>query len=83
MSRKLFARLHQNGEDLVVRVDFDERELRMRAKPKIFHITDHYANHEMMLVRLSAVAEGDLKELLEGSWRRCASKRLLARLDAA
>jgi len=80
---KLFARLHQNREDLVVRVDFDEREVRMRARPKVFHITDHYTNYEMMLVRLDAVSEAELRELLEGSWRGCAPKRLIAEFDTA
>jgi hypothetical protein len=78
---KLFARLHQNGEDVVVRVDFDERDFLVRASPKVFHVTDHYANHDMMLVRLAAVAESDLRERLEAAWRRCAPKRLLAELD--
>jgi hypothetical protein len=78
---KLFARLHQNGEDVVVKVGFDERDARVQANPKICHVTDHYANVEMMLVRLAAVSEAELRELLETSWRRSAPKRLLAERD--
>lgn len=73
---KLFARLHQSGEDVVVKLDFDERDFLMQAKAKVFHITDHYANVEMMLVRLAAASEGELRERLEVSWRRSAPRRL-------
>ncbi len=80
---KLFARLHQEDEDVVVKVDFDERDFLMQANPKAFHITDHYTNHEMMLVRLDAVTERELRKLVEGSWRRSAPKRLIAEFEAA
>ena len=79
---KLFARLHQNGEDLVVKVDFDERDFLMKADPKVFHITDHYTNYEMVLVRLDTVTAPQLRERIEISWRRSAPKRLLAELEA-
>ena len=79
---KLFARFHQGGEDVVVKVDFDERDFLMQANPKAFHITDHYTNVEMMLVRLDTATEQELLELLEGSWRRSAPKRLIAEFDA-
>jgi hypothetical protein len=78
---KLFARLHQGGEDVVVKVDFDERDFLMQANPKAFHITDHYTNAAMMLVRLDTATEQELRELLEGSWRRSAPKRLIAEFD--
>lgn len=80
---KLFVRVHQNGEDVVVKVDFDERDFLMKGNPKAFHITDHYTNYEMMLVRLSAVRDAELRELIEASWRRSAPKRLLAAFDAS
>ena len=78
---KLFARKHQSGEVLVVKIDLDERAQRMQADPKTFYITDHYLKHPMMLVRLSSVYEDDLRELIEESWRRSAPPRLTARLD--
>jgi hypothetical protein len=30
----LFARMHQDGEDVVVKLDFDERDFPMNANPK-------------------------------------------------
>lgn len=79
---KLFARLREDGDDLVVKVDFDERDLLMKAKPEVFHITDHYAGYEMLLVRLSAVDEAELAERLASSWRRAAPRRMVAAFDA-
>jgi hypothetical protein len=75
---KLFARLHQDGESLVIKVDFEEREQLMQAEPEKFYITDHYLNYPWMLVRLSKVRRDQLSDLLLQSWRRVAPKRLVA-----
>ena len=74
---KLFARLREDGESLVVRVDFAQRGTLMAADPKAFYITDHYRDYPMMLVGLSAVRPGELRELLAQSWRSVAPKKLL------
>ena len=81
---KLFARQHQDGESLVVGVDFDEREEMMNAAPEKFYITDHYRNYPWMLVRMSKVRPDELRDLLIGPWRRAGPKNLsstLHRLD--
>ena len=75
---KLFARQHQDGESLVVGVDFEEREEMMSAAPEKFYITDHYLNYPWMLVRMSKVRPDELRDLLIGSWRRAAPKNLVA-----
>ena len=74
---KLFARLHQDGESLVVGVDFEEREILMSAAPEKFYITDHYLKYTWMLVRLSAVRPDEIRDLVIQSWRRAAPKRLV------
>jgi hypothetical protein len=80
---KLFVRLHQSGDSVVVRMDLAERAMRMQADPKAFYITDHYVPYPWMLVRLAAVRRGDLADLLEDSWRQCAPRRLLAEYDGS
>src|SRR6266851_8557166 len=75
---KLFARQHQDGESLVVGVDFEEREEMMSADPEKFYITDHYLNYRWMLVRMSKVRPDQLRDLLIRSWRRAAPKQLVA-----
>lgn len=79
---KLFARQHQSGDVLVIKIDLDERAIRMQAEPQTFFITDHYLKYPLMLVRLANVYRDDLRELLEESWRRSAPKRLVAAFDA-
>jgi hypothetical protein len=79
---KLFARLHQSGDSVVVRIDRRERLMRMQADPKAFYITDHYAAYPWVLVRLSAIRRDDLADLLEDAWRLSAPKRLLASFEA-
>jgi hypothetical protein len=66
---KLFARLHQDGESLVVRIDRRERVLRMQADPAKYHLTDHYVNYPWILVRLASVSRDDLEELLKDAWQ--------------
>ena len=75
---KLFARMHQDGVSLVIKADFEEREILMEADPETFYITDHYLNYPWMLVRLSTVRIDQLRDLLRQSWRSAAPRRLVA-----
>lgn len=77
---KLFARLREDGETLVVSVDRDLRDGFLRSNPRAFFLTDHYRPYDWMLVRLSAVTPGQLEDMLRLSWRRRAPKRLAATL---
>ena len=71
--RKLFARLLADGDSVVVKIDYADRDRRMEADPSTFFITDHYLNHPMMIVRLSSVDVADLRELLGDAWNHAAS----------
>jgi hypothetical protein len=78
---KLFVRLHQDGESLVVKIDPGERAMRMKVDPETFYITDHYLAYPWILVRISSVDLEDLRELLEEAWRLSAPKRLVVQYD--
>jgi hypothetical protein len=78
---KLIARLHQDSESLVVKIDPGERAMRMKADPETFYITDHYLNYPWVLVRISSVDPDDLRDLLEDAWRSSAPKRLVSEYD--
>jgi hypothetical protein len=69
VKKKLYARLHQDGEHIVVRMPKAERARRIRSTPDAFSVTDHYRDHPYVLVRLATVGEGDLAEVLEAAWR--------------
>ena len=79
---KLFVQFHQDGESIIVRIEEKPRSLRMQADPSAFYITDHYADHPWMLVRLNAVDRDDLADLLLDAWRLQAPQRLLDQFDA-
>lgn len=74
---KFLARLKEDGETLVVKCGFKERDSRMMADPATFFTTDHYRGYPTVLIRLASVNPADLEEVLEEGWRRLAPKRLL------
>jgi hypothetical protein len=78
---KLFVRLHQDGESLVVKIDPGERAVWMKADPETFFITDHYLNYPWILVRMASVGLDDLRDLLEEAWRLTAPQRLVSEYD--
>ena len=74
---KLFARLKEDGETLVLRMDFVNRDLLLRAEPDLFFLTDHYLNYPWILLRLTRVTSKRLAELLEDAWRLVTPRPLL------
>lgn len=75
---RLFARLREDGETLVLGADLDTREALMQAKPEVFFITDHYRNYKYLLIRFARVTPAELRGLLDESWARVAPKRMVA-----
>jgi hypothetical protein len=49
---------------LLVRVDFDDRAELLAGDPAVYYLTDHYVNYTGVLVRLSRVNRGTLRDLL-------------------
>jgi hypothetical protein len=80
---KLFVRLKEDGETIVLRSDSFDRTHLLSAAPAIFFITDHYQDYPWILVRLPATTIAQLRQLLEDAWRRVAPKSLIAARDAA
>ena len=78
---KFMARLHEDGDSLVIKVGFDERDFRMQADPRTFYNTAHYHGYPTVLVRLSRVGGKDLRDIVEVAWRRLAPKVFLAAFD--
>ncbi len=79
---RFFARLREDGETLVVKMNIFERQYLMDADPEVFFITDHYRDYPSVLVRLPLVQPAQLAERLEDAWRIAAPKRLAAAFDA-
>jgi len=77
---KLFARLHEQEDVLVVRVDPGDREVLTRSAPAIYYVTPHYESAPFVLVRLPHIDRAELRGLLTDAWRLSAPKRLAATL---
>src|SRR3984957_12986373 len=54
---------------IVVRIDLEHRAELLRQHPDIYYVTDHYAPHPTVLVRLSKITRTDLTELLRDACR--------------
>jgi hypothetical protein len=77
---RLFARLREDGESLVIWVaDEGEKQSMLQADPDKFFTTTHYDGHPSVLVRWSLVDQDELTELLTEAWRIRAPKRVLAK----
>ena len=54
---------------LVVRAELDERDTLIEDAPDIYYLTDYYRRYPLVLVRLSRIDRGALRDLLNGSRR--------------
>ena len=78
---KLFVRLKEDGDTIVLRTDSFGREHLLSTAPQTFFITDHYRDYPWVLVRLATVDATHLRQLLEDAWRRVAPRNLITALD--
>src|SRR5579859_1321339 len=78
---KFLARLWEDGETLVLRVGFDERDVLIQADPEVFFLTDHYLGYPAVLIHLPRIKTADFRKLFEQAWRGVAPKRLIAEAD--
>ena len=74
---KFFVRLKEDGETIVLKTDFYERDHLMESDPAAFFITDHYRDYPSVLVRLAAVRPAVLRALVLDGWRRLAPRRMV------
>jgi hypothetical protein len=75
---------HRSAEPdtLVVRTDFDERQWLIDDAPDSYYVTDYYRNYPVVLVRLSRIDQGALRDLLSVSWRLAMAKARRPRCGA-
>ena len=66
----LLIRLKEDGETVVLKTTFIDRDLLMHADPEVYFITDHYRNYPYVLVRLSRIRAKEMHDRLEEAWTR-------------
>jgi hypothetical protein len=72
---KLFLRLWEDHDTLVVRVDPERRDEMVAADPDVYFVTDHYLNYPWILVRLSKIRADALQDLINTAWQLAAKKK--------
>ena len=71
-----------NPDVLAVRVaDVAEKEELIASDPDVFFTEPHYNGYPAVLVRLAAVDNDELRELLTDAWRCMAPKALVEEFD--
>jgi hypothetical protein len=62
--KKLFARMLPDTRYVVVAMASDLRDDLVQAAPSTFSVTEHYRHHPWIIVRLDAVGDDELANLL-------------------
>jgi hypothetical protein len=84
VGKKGFCRMRANPDALVIKVaDLDDKEALLRGDPDTYFITPHYEGSPHVLVRLEAIDQDELADLIEDAWRLTAPRRLVAGYDQA
>jgi hypothetical protein len=82
VGRKVLARLVDDGATIVLRAPLPVRDHLLATAPGTFHVTDHYRDYPLVLVRLAHADRTQIAELLESAWRAAAPTRLVDGHDA-
>ena len=72
---KLFVRLHQDLDKIVLPMPFDRREEMIAADAETYFITDHYREYPYILVSLARVQPAALPDLLNLAYRTALSSK--------
>ena len=80
---KLFLRLLEDGDTLVLRTDRFEREHLLSTAPGVFHVAPRIQDHPWVFARLSAADPAQLRPLIRDAWRRTAPRTLVDAFDAS
>lgn len=79
--KKLMCRLHENGEFIPIRLEFELRDKYLDSHPEIFHLPDLYKSYPYFCMWVHNYDKKLLKEVLEQSWKGLATKKQLKEYD--
>lgn len=78
---KLMCRLHDSGEFIPIRLDFDIRDKYLDSHPEIFHLPDHFKAYPYICMWIHCHDKKLLTEVLEQSWKGLATKKQVKEYD--
>lgn len=78
---KLMCRLHDSGEFIPIRLDFDIRDKYLDSHPEIFHLPEHFKAYPYICMWIHNYNRSFLKEILEQSWKGLATKKQVKEYD--
>jgi hypothetical protein len=79
---KLMVRLREDGQTIVVRASWEDRERLMAIDAETYYVTDHYLKYPWVLARLATLKRRALTPLMRLAWQHAAPKSLVAKLGA-
>lgn len=82
VGKKFLCRIKDAGT-LVVTCPLEEKEMLIAAAPGIYFETDHYKGWPVVLVRIGAIGEEELRHRLVRAWTVQAPKKLLKTFNTA
>ncbi len=74
---KLMCRLHESGEFISIRLDFEIRDKYLDSHPEVFHLPDHFKAYPYICMWTHHYGRKLIAEILEQSWKGLATKKLL------
>ena len=66
---KLFVRLKEDNETIVLRMEFEQRDAMMAEDPETYFITDHYREYPYVLAKMARLKSESLRDLLQVAHR--------------
>lgn len=79
---KLMCRLHESGEFISIRLDFEIRDKYLDSHPEVFHLPDHFKAYPYICMWTHHYDKKLIAEILEQSWKGLATKKLLKAYEA-
>jgi len=78
IEKKFFTRVREEDNSIVMIVSgMEQRDMMLELDPETYFITEHYRDFPSVLVRLSKIAPGELKTMLQRRWEQIAPKKML------
>jgi hypothetical protein len=74
IKKNLLCRLHENGEWIVIRTDFENRALFLDKYPESCFITAHYVKYPYILVYVNSYSLAVIREILETGYSAISKK---------